>query len=225
MKQLGFDERPWLILCEGEGDKRFFDKLIEVRNIPNEFQVRFPDRASDPTGGRSKFGKWLDIQRLGSEEFRKNIKSILIVSDNDQVPADSFEEVRSALKDATGFPIPKTERTVAKAKDFPSIVVLMIPHGQPGSLETLCLEAALYKWPRIKTPLDSFVVATPPNNCSAGKQSKMRLQTVIAATCEDRPESGFVGHWRERHDYHIPLDHMAFNGIDQFLRGFRALVT
>ncbi len=225
MKQLGFDERPWLILCEGEGDKRFFDKLIEFRNIPKEFQVRFPDRAGDPTGGRSKFGKWLDIQRLGSEDFRKNVKSILIVSDNDRVPADSFEEVRAALKEAKGFPVPNTEKVVAKAKDFPSIVVLMLPDGRPGNLETLCLEAALHKWPTIRTPLDAFVVATPPNSWHAGKQSKMRLQAVIAATCEDRPETGFVGHWREHNRYHVPLDHAVFDGLEQFLKGFRALVT
>jgi hypothetical protein len=193
MKKLTFDERPWLVLCEGEGDKRFFDRLIEFRGIPNEFQVRFPDRAGDPTGGRAKFGKWLDTQYVSSEDFRRNIKAVLIVSDNDQAPADSLQEVLRALREAKGYAAPTAERTVARKSGYPSLVILMIPDRRPGNLETMCVQAALNKWPAIKDPLDAFVSATPPNGWHIGKQSKMRLQALIAATCEERPESGFVG--------------------------------
>lgn len=224
MKLLGFDERPWLILCEGEGDKRFLDQLIEVRRIPNDFQVRFPDRARERTGGRGKFGGWLAIQWLGTETFRKNIKGVLVVSDNDEVPARSFGEVQQSLK-SSGFPIPAIEKVVARTADYPPLVILMIPEGEPGSLETLCLRAAFSKWPHIEAPINSFVASTPITRWHAGRQAKAKLQAAIAATCEARPESGFLGHWWEHQDYHLPLQHAAFDSIEQFLRGFAAMVS
>jgi hypothetical protein len=224
MKLLGFNERPWLILCEGEGDKRCFEQLITVRGIPDEFQVRFPDRAGLRTGGRSKFGSWLAIQWLGAETFRKDVKGVLIISDNDSNAGASFEEVRRSLRDADGFPIPDSERVVARLEGRPPLVVMMIPSGQPGSLEILCLQAAYAKWPGIKAPIDAFVTATPINRWVEGKQAKARLQAVIASTCEGRPESGFVGHWHEDASYHLPLDHAAFDDIEQFLRRFGTLV-
>lgn len=219
-----FDERPFLILCEGEGDKRFFDNLILFRGIPNEFQVRFPDRGDTGQGGRSKFGPWLSDAFIVSEDFRRNIKAILLISDNDDVPADSFRQVRESLEKSDGFPIPDAERTVAHAHGFPPTVVLMIPEGAAGNLETLCVQAALEKWPSIKTPLRTFIGATPAMGWKAGKQDKMQLQTILASTCEDRPEAGFVGHWRYDERYHVPLDHKVFNGIENFLHGFRKMV-
>jgi hypothetical protein len=82
-----FDARPFLILCEGEGDKRFFDQLISKRRIENAFQVRFPDRQGDPSGGNSKFGPWLDVASK-LMDFKRNIRAILVVSDNDTVAHD-----------------------------------------------------------------------------------------------------------------------------------------
>jgi hypothetical protein len=132
--------------------------------------------------------------------------------------------VQESLRKSGGFPLPTARETVAKAASFPPLVVLMIPEGDPGNLETLCVDAALDKWPAILAPLATFVGATPPTGWLIGKQDKMKLQTILAATCEDRPESGFVGHWYEREQFHIPLDHYAFDDIEKFLRGFRKLV-
>ena len=104
-----FDERPFLILCEGEGDKQFLHKLIEQRDIPSEFQIRFPDRGNTGQGGRSKFGPWLADASAVSEDFQRNIEAILLVSDNDQDPTKSFQEVQESLCKSEGFPVPATE--------------------------------------------------------------------------------------------------------------------
>lgn len=215
-------ERPWLILCEGESDKRFLDRLIAVRNIGNQFHVRFPDRG-DGSGGRSKFGYELDLLYRTVPTFRETIKAVLIVSDNDEDPNASWNEVKEQLARSGGFGVPETERVVARATGFPDAVALMVPTGEPGNLETLCLQAAYDKWP-IRTALDAYVAGTPANEWRLGKQSKMRLQSLLAATCESRPDSGFAGHWREREDFHVPLDHACFNDLADFLFGFGALL-
>jgi hypothetical protein len=226
MKLTSFNERPWLLLCEGEGDKRLLEQLISIRGIPDEFQIRFPDRAGEKTGGRSKFGSWLALQWAGAEAFRKNVKGILIMSDNDDSPEKSFEELQQALRASDGFPIPATELTPARNSGRPPLVIIMVPPGgKPGSLETLCLEAAFSKWPSIKAPVDTFASATPIKGWNQGKTAKAKLQAVIASTCEGRPEAGFVGHWMERADYHLPVSHTAFDDLDKFLRGFEALIT
>jgi hypothetical protein len=217
-KEYSFDARPWLILCEGESDKRFLDNLIVARGIPNSFQIRFPDRGRVGCGGRSEFGPWLALVRETSELFNKNIRSVLIVSDNDQDPVASLEAVKASLAKAVGFPVPDTERVIAKADTYPDIVVLMLPHGEPGTLETLCLRAAYDKWAATKAPLDAFVGGTAAKGWHIGKQSKMRLQSLIAATCEARPDAGFAGLWRENEKFHIPLKSAAFDDISDFLQ-------
>lgn len=218
-----FDERPWLILCEGESDKRFFHNLIGNRGIPDEFQIRFPDRANKG-GGRSNFGYWLKLMRTASESFRSNIQGVLIVSDNDEVPATSFQEVQAALQESNGFPIPDAERTVVKKNDYPAIMIWMLPTNRPGSLETIVLEAVFHKWPNVRQPVDKFLNDTAANAWKPTKKSKMQLQSAIAATCEGRPDCGFMGLWHEKPEFHIPLDHNTFNELEQFLRGFGALV-
>jgi hypothetical protein len=219
-----FDSRPYLILCEGETDKRFIDQLITARDITKDFQVRFPSRGTDNSGGRSKFGSWLDLAK--EIPGWENIKGILIVSDNDDDVAGSFQEVRASLADAPGFPIPDAEREVATVVGFPPLVVYMLPTGTIGSLETLCLDAAYRKWPEIKTPLDHYVNAMNINAWPLiNRRSKMKLQTVIATTCLPRPDAGFSGHWREDDQYHLPLQDFAFDDLEFFLEGFRQLIN
>jgi hypothetical protein len=219
-----FDNRPWLIVCEGESDKRFLNQLIQVRAIPNEFQVRCPGREPDNRGGRSKIGPWLDAAR-GATGW-DNIYGVLLISDNDDNPAASFDEVRASLTAGQWKAIPAAERTVATGVDlYVDTVILMLPPGQAGSLETLCLTAAYSKWQNIKIPLDTFVQAVGVNVWSANREAKMRLASLIAATCNARPDTGFVGHWWEDARYHVPLNEPVFDDLADFLRGFSALIA
>jgi uncharacterized protein DUF3226 len=167
-------EKPWLLLCEGDDDKKFFDRLIAARNLSDKFYVQFPGH-----GGRSCFGKYLDTVFQTSETFKTNVRAVLIVSDNDTNPHESFSEIQSELGKSGGYAVPSNERLVAKAPGFPDIVVLMIPIGKSGNLETLCLEAAYDKW-CLKSHLDLFISSTPSNTWGIGMQSKARLHTELA---------------------------------------------
>lgn len=216
-----FDQRPYLVLCEGESDKRFLDRLIAKRGIPNSFQTKFPDRDGGNIGGRQKFGRWLSLVS-DNENFIQNVKAVIIVSDNDLVPKDSWDEIVAELNIAD-FPVPPEERVIAKKKGYPPVCVLMIPKGTPGDLETLCIEAAYEKW-KIKPAIDAFVEATPAKEWVVTRKSKMMLQAILAATCAPRPDAGFAGHWREKEEYHLPLGSPAFSDIADFLANFEALL-
>jgi hypothetical protein len=217
-------DRQWLILCEGEADKRFLDRFIAARNIGADFHVQFPDRHNSNAAGRSLFGRYLKTVHEASETFLKNVTAVLVVSDNDDDPATSFAEVQTELGNAGGYAVPALEQTVGKAAGFPHVVILMIPPGKPGNLETLCLAAAYDKWD-IKAALDALVAAAPASDWGPSKQSKMRLQTMLASTCRHKPDTSFANVWLEAEEFHLPLEHASFDGLETFLRGFGALVA
>ncbi len=215
--------KPWVLLCEGEADKRFFDRLIRERNVGNDFYVQFPDRGERGTGGWTKFGWWLKTNHEVSETFR-NVEAVLIVSDKDDDADVSFERIQKQIRSAPGFPVPAVDRGVAKAANFPTIVVLMVPMEGLGNLETLCLQAAEKKWKDLKVPLDTFVEQTPAHEWPPSKQSKMRLQTTLAATCKGCPDTSFANHWFQNAKYRIPVDDECFNPLVEFLDNFGTLI-
>jgi len=217
-------DKPWVLLCEGESDKRFFDRLIQERDLDSRFYVQFPDRGERGTGGRTNFGWWLDTNRTVSETFNRNVKAILVVSDKDDDEAKSFDLVQKQIQHATGFPVPLAERTAAKKSGFPTIVILMIPMDGIGNLETICLKATATKWDSLMDPLNTFVAATPANTWGLSKQSKMRLQTTLAATCKGCPDTSFANHWFQNAKYRIPLNDKCFDSIANFLANFATLV-
>jgi hypothetical protein len=216
-------EKPWVLLCEGESDKRFFDGLIQARKIDPNFDVQFPDRGQQGTGGRSKYGQWLGTSYSTSESFLTKVKAILLVSDKDDDEAMSLQEVKQEIEKAA-FPVPPLERIVAKSNGFPAIVILMIPMEGQGNLETLCLHAAHDKWD-LRNELNTFVAASPASTWGISKQSKMRLQSILAATCKVQPDISFAQHWLQDTKYRIPLNHECFNPLVDFLTNFGTLLS
>ena len=77
-----------LLLCEGPDDREFFRALINARTLPN-FRTKFNGTPTDPRGGNTKFvpGLRIHYELGGSRQFQK----VLVVSDNDDQPAESFE--------------------------------------------------------------------------------------------------------------------------------------
>lgn len=215
-------DRPWLLLCEGESDRLFLNALIEARGIPRNFQVEHPCVGDNP-GGNTGFGRRLQTLYDTSESFRDSIKAVLIVSDNDDDIAASFANVKNQLKIAK-FPTPDHERIVARKKDYPSITIMMVPHDEQGNLETLCGDPAHQKW-GLKAEVDALIAAAPANGWNIPKQSKMRIQTMLAATCRKAPDISFAQHWTLAQEFQIPLDHTRFDDIATFLSGFEALLA
>jgi hypothetical protein len=215
-------EKPFVLLCEGRGDRTFFERLFEARGIPDLFSLAVPLVNGEYAGGRAAFGRYLSSVSV-DETFMQNVKAVLIISDNDSDPEASFKEVQHELRSAR-FPVPDAVQTLARKRPLPATVVLMLPIGSPGNLENTCLPAAYSKW-NLEAPLDEFVKRTPANSWQIGKQAKMRIQTILAATNEKQPDTGFSGHWKQAQEYQIPLDHACFDGIAEFLKDFPDLVS
>jgi len=224
MKRFKTFDRPWLILCEGPGDKYVLDKLLRLHGLDAKFFVNFPGEEAYPSGGRGKFAKWLSDRRDDSETFRENVKVVLIVSDNDDSPEDSFKEITKSLKKEDHFGVPTAPKQLAKKQGAPHIVILMIPIGAHGNLETLCVRAALSKWP-LTTALDAYVQASPAHTWGLSKQSKMKMQAIIAATCEQDPDTNLANLFQKREEFHVPVNDVVFNEIAQFLREFETFLT
>lgn len=211
-------DRPWLLLCEGLSDKQFFHQLIRFHNIcVGQFNIYFPG-----SGGKEKLARWVSTTRSTRPEFRENVEAVLIVADSDDDADVSFRGIQDGLRDAS-FPIPDDERTVARKPDYPAVVVLMLPLGEPGNLETLCVRAAYSKW-GIRPALEKYVDATPASNWSLGKQSKMRLHAMLAATCASKPETSFAHLWQEQEEFHLPLGDPCFTDLVEFLKNFGSLL-
>lgn len=214
-------ETKWLLLCEGVGDMRFFQAFLPLHGLDRAFFVCFPGKPSDPTGGRGKFGSWLALQNEISESFRTNVKAILIIHDNDDDAGKSFEEVKKGIQAAKFLPVPDAEQQVARKAGAPDVMVLGVPIGAAGCMETLCLTAALSKWP-LEVDLNAYAAKTPSSGWPLRKQSKMKMQCLLSSVCEPTPDTSFAWHWQEKDAYRIPLNHPSFNDLAEFLKKFEA---
>ena len=144
-------EGSYLIIGEGKGDAAFFGHLCEVRGI-NDFRI-------EEAGGTGKLEEYL--KGLSSRTNFDHLKAILLVADNDDTPAESFNRIRVYLKRA-GLPTPHAQLKVARNRpEELAVVVMMVPYtnaGGPtrGCLETLLQPAIDYHRPQVKTCVDTY---------------------------------------------------------------------
>lgn len=217
--------KEWLIVCEGGADKAFLCELIRKRGLP-DFQVEFPIREGDKTGGWSKYEHFLKSIKT-NEGFISKVRALLVVADNDDNPRKRFAEIRAQLQAAGGYGVPEEPLQVARsARDLPDVVIMMIPlRDQPGALEAMLLPAVYDKWPALKGPLDKYLGVSPANDWDDRRKAKMRMQCVLAATCKEDPNTPLRWIWKRNQEYHIPVDHNSFDGIARSLQGFRELIA
>ena len=217
--------KEWLIVCEGRADKAFFLELIQRRGLP-DFQVQFPLRRGDNTGGWTKYAHFLDDIKT-NEGFIRNVKTILVTADNDDDPATRVTEIQEQIKEAGGYGIPAAELEVARSLGgLPDIVIMMLPlNGLQGNLETCLLPSALAKWPGLASPLEEFLRNSPADSWEERKKAKTRMQCILAATCRQDPNTSISLLWTRPEESHIPVDDPCFDGIANILRGFGNLIA
>jgi hypothetical protein len=71
----------------------------------------------------------------------------------------------------------------------------------------------------------NYVEATPSSSWGLGKQSKMRMQAILAATCEKTPDTNLANHWLEREEFHVPIGDATFDNISEFLKKFEEILS
>ena len=208
---------PFLVLCEGQGDQGFYERLLSLHRLADKFNVSVPINT-----GKDGFGEYLGASS-GAPTFREFVKAILVIADNDDDPVKAFADVQKQLKDTDHFPVPDADKTVSRRQGVQSIVVLMLPFGRPGNLETLCVEAAEEKW-QLTAHIENYLAQTEAKDWGLSKQSKMKMQCVLAATCKKQPDITLAGHWKQKDKYHVPITSKRFDDVVAFLKGFEALV-
>lgn len=106
-------------------------------------------------------------------------------------------------------------------REAPAIVILMVPLDQRGNLESLCVDAAEAKW-NLRAKVDLYLEETPARLWGYSKQSKMRMQCILAGTCKTSPDITLAGHWKLEEEFQVPINSSCFDGIVTFLRDFGA---
>jgi hypothetical protein len=214
--------KPRILICEGAADKAFFEHLLSQRNLP-QFDVFHPFELDGVASGNTGFRDFL--RGLSLLLPSANASGILLVSDNDLDPDGSFQKVRTQIQEADGFGVPATPLEVARSANYPPVVVMMLPRaGVPGALETLCLDAIYAARPELKDCVDEYCDCTGTSGWNQIKQSKMRLESLMAAICQSRPATALKLAWSQKETI-IPLDRDVFDPIAEFLREFDTYVA
>lgn len=223
--------KPRVIVCEGEGDKAFFSHLIQERRLP-EFDIFHPAEEEGVAGGVTGYKDFLVA--LSVPLILRGTSGVLIVADNDIDPNASFGFVQQQIRDAAAivetdsgvtYGVPVAPMQVANGQGLPPIVVMMFPWtGHPGNLETICLDAVYAARPDLRECIDSYCVCSHTNGWDISKQSKMRLECLIATLCRSKPSTALRYAW-SRPESIIPLEQASFNQVADVLRGFDDLVA
>lgn len=208
-----------ILLCEGSGDRSFFQELIAVRDLP-DFYVTHPIPEIHP-GGRGGFEQRLRSFRV-TPGFDQ-VTGIIVVSDNDNNPNASFADVRRHIHGA-GYVSPNHPFLVAAGQ--PAVAVMMLPsEGTPGQLETLCLESVKAAWPTQFQCAETYGECAGIGAWTQGKQERARLRALISHICRTDPNSSLTHLWSDGRELVIPLNHDCFNDIVDFLGGFDAAIN
>ena len=207
-----------LLLCEGPDDREFFKSLIRVRGLTT-FRVRHNGTKENRTGGNTKFFSGLGAHYEIPGGLRLFDK-VLIVSDNDDEPEESFERVRAQIESYFGFAPQSPDQAV---NGPPFVKIQMIPaNGVPGNLETLCIEAARSADAMKADYVDNFAALVQTDRWeSISKKGEMWLRSNLAARCERDPFVTLRNVFTEpRNQFLIPLEHACFKAISEVLNGF-----
>lgn len=206
-----------LLLCEGPDDRAFFALFIQARGLPH-FRVRHNGTPDDPKGGNTKFVSGLRAyyEFEGSRRFDK----VLIVSDNDDEPDESFARVRDQIQTYFGF-APQAPNDSVNGPPF--LKILMLPaDGDSGNLETLCTDAARRADMEKAGHVDTFAALVRTERWdSACHKGEMWLRSNLAARCERDPFVTLRNVFTvPRNQFLIPLNDACFNAISEVLNGF-----
>jgi hypothetical protein len=148
------------------------------------------------------------------------------MSDNDESPDNSFEAIRTQLKDR-GFPLPARPLEMARKQGMPSIAVLMQPHpiqgvDSRGCLETLLIPAMQSAHPVQAGCVDQMLACAGVGTWhDKGAEDKAKVRCLISAVYRTDPMKG-LGFCFAPSRGLIPLNDPVFNETALILQHFSA---
>jgi hypothetical protein len=205
---------PTLVLCEGKRDASFILHLAQQRGIVG-IQVGFPVPVTSRLYGKDGFKDYLI--NLRARSGFKNLRHIVILRDADNSGDAAFEEVTRQIAQAERYAVPGAPER--ESAGLPGITVRLIPDGaSPGNLDVLLLKSIDSTHP-LRVCFSSFFDCCGLGLLTDSKAAKIKLTTIIAASCQRNSSCSLVWVWNEPGNP-IPLNSPVFDGIADFLRHF-----
>ena len=207
------------ILFEGVEDKAFLEELLEVLGLLEKFSFQKAEGV-----GKDGFKQILTAFVAGSA--KGNVKSIIIVADNDGDPVGAFKNVQEQIGKA-GFTVPQKPRETVITAELPPLSVLIIPwDNDSGCLETLCLSAANPDYKKQLDCAEGLVKCVGTGEWDIAKKSKLRMRSFLSAVCKSDPNTGLRYAWgteNGRPGNIFPLKGIAtYNKIADFFKNLAA---
>lgn len=205
---------PPLVICEGADDCAFLKKIIENRSI-GSWSFHFDRDNLRRLGGVKNFGEILTAIEVEREILER--RCVLIVADNDGMPASRFQDVQNQIRLAGYAPPESPRQPKAQESKLPPIIIFMLPwDSSQGCLETVCLSAAANANPRQLECVDSLMQCVGVSEWDLAKSEKLRLRAYLASVCKTDPNTGLQYAW-SRSETLIPIDDPCFNQIAEYL--------
>lgn len=210
--------RPFVVVCEGYGDIRFIDALLEFKKITN-CSVGCPSNRGGFGTGKEAIPPYLKGIQTAILRKKANLKGILVIADADENPTASFNLMVHALQTAN-FPAPAAPFSI-EGNPLRAGVFLMPGAGRNGCLEHILWDAAVGKTPGIEQCLTDFSACTGGHimAASGNHQAKMKMSALVAAFCKDNPWASPGLMWSDAGNP-VPIDSVCFNGLAAFLTQF-----
>jgi hypothetical protein len=207
--------RAGVIVGEGGGDEAFFRYLCDVRGI-NGFQYFGAGGVDNYEGFLKSLPKMTGFSRL--------CKVLIVVGDNDDAIDASWTKIRKYIKNAK-LPTPNEPLKMAKHSTGDlEVYGMMIPFDDQqnrykGCLETLLLKAVQDNKPELAKCIKPFsdCLKMEETVTNGSHLDKFRLRAILAAAFPDDPNFALQWALSPKHGV-MPLNHAAFDGIEQFLR-------
>ncbi len=213
---------PILVLCEGSSDDAFLQALIKKRKL-DQISVKVLRDDEKQFSGVTGFGERL--KGLQAQTGLADCKLVVIMADNDGVPARRFKEVQKQIRQAGNFGIPSKPREIVPpigqpgGRTVPNIMVLMLPwDDECGCLETLCVTAGTAKNPGLGECVQKFVTCIGASQWDTPKAGKLMARCMLSATAKRRPDIPLGAAWRSGNGNAFPLSGRTFGRVVRFLR-------
>jgi hypothetical protein len=204
-----------VIICEGKADQAFFSAFIINRKITGVQVIRNFGGLSD-----NNIEKRLD--EIEVQVLTGAIKSILLVIDSDSDANANFEKAVKQIKKTGRYGVPTEFKKPKRKVGRPKIGLLSIPDGEIGCLETLLLQVMMKMPQYVKTSkcAKDFYKCSGIKTTNISKESKMKMNALIIASCKDSPECRVVEMWQDKKGFREILKDNGFNSLEVFLRKF-----
>ena len=139
-----------LILCEGKEDQLVIEALAKHLGLETEFVIESYD-------GKDCLKAHLLTLKARPEFSRGEFSKVIVTRDADSDFASAWDAVKAAISSVFACQPNATGEWMALGNGM-TITAWVIPGpGQSGMIETLCMESARTKSPKVFSCLDSFV--------------------------------------------------------------------